>query len=195
MYLLKSGVFLLSFLCVNLVKAKIELILSDLGTEKCNSENAKALDAQFYGKYCGGKNSLPTVEWFEKNSETKSYAMTITSKNDSNIITHFLAWNIPSHVNLINHSTNFDELEAVIGLNSFNQANYSMPCLDSFTEKMSSCLLFSLYALKTEHIELSQDADYFELMSYLKSMSRDEKGLLDRLSLYAMIIPKQKIDI
>ncbi|CAA9988030.1 phosphatidylethanolamine-binding protein, putative [Plasmodium knowlesi strain H] len=193
MYPLKSSVFLLLlFLCVQWAHGKIELILSDLGTDKCNSEQVKALDDKFYGTDCGGENLLPSVEWFQRNSETKSYAMTVTSIINSKVVTHLLAWNIPSHVNLINHSTNFDELEAVTGLNSFGEAKYTGPCASAMEEE-SNCLLFTLYALKTDHIEMSQDADYFELMAYLKSMSRDEKGLLDRLSLYAMTIPKRRI--
>ncbi|GAB66292.1 hypothetical protein PCYB_084530 [Plasmodium cynomolgi strain B] len=172
--------------------AKIELILSDLGTDKCNSEKVKALDDKFYGADCGGENLLPSIEWFQRNSETKSYAVTVTSMINSKVVAHFLAWNIPSHVNLINHSTSFDELEAAVGFNSFGEAKYAGPCASAIGEQ-SNCLLFTLYALKTDHIELSQDADYFELMAYLKSMSRDEKGLLDRLSLYAMTIPKRRI--
>ncbi|EUD65727.1 hypothetical protein C922_03975 [Plasmodium inui San Antonio 1] len=190
---LKSSLFLLLlFFCVEWVHAKIELILSDLGTDKCNSENVKSLDDKFYGADCGGENLLPSVEWFQRNSETKSYAVTVTSMINSRVVTHFLAWNIPSNVNLINHSMSFDELEAAVGFNSFGEAKYTGPCASAIEEE-SKCLVFTLYALKRDHIQLSQDADYFELMAYLKSMSREEKGLLDRLSLYAMTIPKQRI--
>ncbi|CAG9479333.1 phosphatidylethanolamine-binding protein, putative [Plasmodium vivax] len=193
MFPLKSSTFLLLlFLCVEWTRAKIELILSDLGADKCNSEQVKALDDKFYGAACGGENVLPSVEWFQRNSETKSYAVTVTSMVSSRVVTHFLAWNIPSHVNLINHSTSFDELEATVGLNSLGEAKYAGPCASAMAEE-SSCLLFTLYALKSDHIELSEDADYFELMAYLKSMSREEKGLLDRLSLYAMTIPKRRV--
>ncbi|KJP85222.1 hypothetical protein AK88_05149 [Plasmodium fragile] len=193
MFPVKSSVFLLLlFLCVEWAHANIELILSDLGTDKCNSEKVKALDDKFYGADCGGENLLPSVEWFQRNSETKSYAVTVTSMINSRVVTHFLAWNIPSHVNLINHTTSFDELEAAVGFNSFGETKYTGPCASAMEEE-SNCLLFTLYALNKEHIELSQDADYFELMAYLKSMSRDEKGLLHRLSLYALTIPKRRI--
>ncbi|KAI4839040.1 phosphatidylethanolamine-binding protein [Plasmodium brasilianum] len=195
MFILKCSILLYCFFCAKLTFAKIELIQSDFGIEKCNSEKVEALDEKFYEKDCGGENLLPSVEWLDKNSSTKSYAITITSRNHLNtIMVHFIAWNVPAYINLINHSTKFEEINAITGLNSYNKKIYEGPCSNSIqNNEPSECMKFTLYALKNEFIELSEDADYYELMAYLKKMSRTEKIVVDSLSLSSLFIPKRRV--
>ncbi|ETW51453.1 hypothetical protein PFMALIP_00429 [Plasmodium falciparum MaliPS096_E11] len=87
-------------------------------------------------------------------------------------------------------------MNAVVGLNSFKKRSYEGPCsTNELREQSTECLKFSIYALKNERIELSDDADYFELIAYLKRMSREEHIVIDNLYLYSLCIPKKKIHI
>ncbi|SCP04343.1 phosphatidylethanolamine-binding protein, putative [Plasmodium ovale] len=202
---LSKGIILLSFFSANLAFAKVELIQSDYGTEKCDSHKAKMLDGKFYEKVCGGENLIPSVEWMDKNNATKSYVVTVTSPRGAsstgcvnglrncNGEVHFIVWNIPPYVNSINHSVDFHEMGATTGLNSHGRRGYNGPCSIIPPSKAIGCMKFTLYALKTEHIELSQDADYFELMAPLKTTSRWKGSVIDSLTLYAPFIPKKNV--
>ncbi|SOS76448.1 phosphatidylethanolamine-binding protein, putative [Plasmodium sp. gorilla clade G1] len=197
MFNLKYVVLLWYYLCsVQFIWGDIKLVNSDFGEHHCDSDKVKILDSKFYNKDCGGENALPTFEWLDKNKGTKSYVITLTSMNNSTKVVHFIAWNIPRHINLINNFTNFEEMNAVVGLNSFKKRSYEGPCsTNELQEQSTECLKFSIYALKNERIELSDDADYFELIAYLKRMSREEHIVIDNLYLYSLCIPKKKIHI
>ncbi|CRG99888.1 phosphatidylethanolamine-binding protein, putative [Plasmodium relictum] len=187
-------ILLFYFSSVNLILGKVDIIESDFGIEKCDSDKVKILEEKYYEKSCGGENLLPNFEWLDKNSATKSYAITITSINNSNTVVHFVAWNIPAYVNSLNNFTNFKDINAVIGLNSYSKKNYEGPCPKYLDNEPSECIKFTLYVLKNENIELSEDADYFELMAYIKRLSRTENIILDSLSLYSLSIPKKVSD-
>ncbi|CRG95267.1 phosphatidylethanolamine-binding protein, putative [Plasmodium gallinaceum] len=187
-------IILFYFYSSKLILGKVDIIESEFGIEKCNSDKVKILEEKFYSKSCGGENLLPNFEWIDKNSTTKSYVITITSISNSNTVVHFIAWNIPAHVNSLNNFTNFNDINAIIGLNSYNKKNYEGPCYKHLNNETSECIKFTLYVLKNENIELSEDADYYELMAYIKKMSRTENIILDSLSLYSLSIPKKVLD-
>ncbi|CDU16428.1 uncharacterized protein PY17X_0404700 [Plasmodium yoelii] len=191
MNFIKLGFFLCYLLSVALVFAKIDIIQSDYGREKCISSEAKLLDKKFYGKSCGGENVLPTIEWIDNNDMTKSYIITLSSFDKSDIVYHLLVWNIPSYINIINKFSIFDENKSQVGTNTFNKKNYQGPCYASTNTEPTGCLKLTLYALKKERIELSEDADYHELMSYLRAMSRKENIIIDAISMYSVFIPQK----
>ncbi|VWU51622.1 phosphatidylethanolamine-binding protein, putative [Hepatocystis sp. ex Piliocolobus tephrosceles] len=171
---------------LNLIWAKIDIVRSDFGLETCNDDKVKILGLDFYENSCGGKNLLPYIEWLDHNSTTKSYLITLTSAIKPTITVHFLAWNIPAFLNTISDSTRFQDIGAVVGLNSYNKRNYIGPCFKNIYNNTSECMKFTLYSLNVEHIDLSEDADYYEVMAYLKSMSRVDGIVIDQLSLYSI---------
>ncbi|SCL98042.1 phosphatidylethanolamine-binding protein, putative [Plasmodium chabaudi chabaudi] len=184
--------FLLCYLfSATFVLAKIDIIQSDYGQENCSSDDAKLLDKDFYGESCGGKNLLPSIEWIDNNNMTKSYIITLSSVSNSNVVYHLIAWNIPSYINTINSFSIFDETKSQVGLNTYNKKNYQGPCHTSINTEHTGCLKLTLYALKKETIELSDDADSHELMSYLRAMSRKENIVIDAISLYSIFIPQK----
>lgn len=119
----------------------------DYGEEKCSSSEAKLLDKKFYGELCGGENVLPMIEWIDNNNMTKSYIITLSSIDNSNIVYHLLAWNIPSYINIINKFSIFDENKSQVGINTFNKKNYHGPCYASTNTEHTGCLKLTLYAL------------------------------------------------
>lgn len=178
--------FLMKRIC-----ADIQIASSDFSSTTCDTSDVFILKDKYYHNECSGQNSLPTFEWIDSNSSTKSYVVTIIGLINSQTKIHFLAWNIPEYITTINSSTNFDDINATVGINMNSNQQYDGPCLEE-TITEPECLKFTIYALGSEHLDLSEDANYFELMSYIRLKSKTDHLVLDTSSVYAIALSKRK---
>ena len=119
-----------------------------------------------------GKNISPPLEWMGAPKETKSYALTITDP-DASINggwRHWILANIPADIHALAEGAQAKGLlpKTVVEVeNDFEEVHYGGPCPPK-TDKPHR-YVFTLYALKTEKLNIDPDSERIEFETALNN--------------------------
>lgn len=104
-------------------------------------EEGKAIPAKYT---CDGSNISPPLSWKGFPEKTKSFAI-IMDDPDAPMGTwvHWVMYNIPGTVTSLEEKKSVGEINAIAGLNSWNEKGYNGPCPPDGTHQYH----FKLYAL------------------------------------------------
>lgn len=126
----------------------------------------------FNGQGCHGDNVSPHLEWQGAPEGTKSFALTVHDP-DAPVEggwRHWTVLNIPSEINQLEEgASNKHRLppQAVEVENDYGQVGYGGPCPPKGDRPHR--YVFTLYALKTEHLEINSDADRVSVETSLQN--------------------------
>ncbi|HEX8111783.1 MAG TPA: YbhB/YbcL family Raf kinase inhibitor-like protein [Kofleriaceae bacterium] len=107
---------------------------------------------------CNGRNLAPTLRWTEVPPGTVSVALTMTDYDApvAGGFHHWVVYNIPAHVDMVNGFSPFTQ-----GTNSFGSPGYGGPCPPA--DGQIHHYIFTLYALMTRE-NLKEGLTYEELI-------------------------------
>ena len=97
---------------------------------------------------CDGRNVSPHLAWENVAEKTKSFALSVTDPDAVGGWTHWLMYNIPKKVRVI--EKNSKPAGAVEVENDFGKKPYGGPCPPSGTHRY----FFTIYALDVEQLEV-----------------------------------------
>jgi Raf kinase inhibitor-like YbhB/YbcL family protein len=143
----------------------IESTHSEQFVLKSNSLNAGQMvpeDFIFNGEGCNGKNISPQLEWQGEPEGTKSFAITVFDPDapTDGGWRHWTVVNIPGNVHKIEQgaSNNHQLPQGAVEVESdFEQTQYGGPCPPHGDNPHR--YVFTVYALKAEHLNIDADAD------------------------------------
>lgn len=96
---------------------------------------------------CDGENSSPAVWWHGVPSSARSLTLVCEDPDaPGGTWDHWIVFNIPSHVTMIQKSARAKDIPARYGTNSWGKPAYGGPCPPSGTHRY----VFTLYALDSE---------------------------------------------
>ena len=119
-------------------------------------------NSQVYNQYgCQGYNISPKIVWRNAPENTKSFAITMYTDDTNNNSGwwHWIIYNIPANINLIESGANNNKKllpkGAIQGLNDYGERDYGGVC-PPFNEKYN--YVITIYALDIEELDLSKNA-------------------------------------
>lgn len=125
-------------------------------------ETREIRNNQVYDKYgCQGNNLSPKIVWKNAPDNTKSFAITMYTDDTNNNSGwwHWIIYNIPANVNLIESGANNNKKllpkGAIQGLNDYGERDYGGVC-PPFNKKYN--YVITIYALDIEELDLSKNA-------------------------------------
>ena len=118
-----------------------------------------------------GDNINPPLQFLEVPTDTVSLALIIDSNDNEDNFTHWMLWNIPSHISEINEDDTVDE--AIEGYNDYTRQGYTGP--NPLTDDEHE-YHFKVYALDTE-LELDDDSTRDKLEKAMAGHILDEAVL------------------
>lgn len=125
-------------------------------------ETREIRNNQVYDKYgCQGNNLSPKIVWKNSPDNTKSFAITMYTDDTNNNSGwwHWIIYNIPANVNLIESGANNNKKllpkGAIQGLNDYGERDYGGVC-PPFNQKYN--YVITIYALDIEELDLSKNA-------------------------------------
>lgn len=125
---------------------------------------------------CDGKNINPHLKWSDFPKETKSFALTLIDPDaPSGNFIHWLVYDIPKDVNEIEQNSlpiGAKEVE-----NDARRMGYFGPCPPSGTHRY----IFTVYALKAEHLDNLNKGNFVEIIEKNKLDSAKLIGLYKRI--------------
>lgn len=125
---------------------------------------------------CKGSNIPPKLTWKNPPPNTQSFALIMNDPDapNGNVI-HWIVFNLPSNTKALDPKLALP-IEAVTGLNSYNNSGYKSPCPPTGQHRY----FFRLYALDTV-LQLSDRAQYDAVMD---AMQRHVLGQAVLIGLY-----------
>ena len=125
-------------------------------------ETREIRNNQVYDKYgCQGNNLSPKIVWKNVPDNTKSFAITMYTDDTNNNSGwwHWIIYNIPANINLIESGANNNKKllpkGTIQGLNDYGERDYGGVC-PPFNEKYN--YVITIYALDIEELDLSKNA-------------------------------------
>ena len=113
---------------------------------------------------CQGTNIAPKLVWKNPPPNTQSFALIMNDPDAPNgNVTHWIVFNLPSNTKALDPKLALP-IEAVTGLNSYNNPGYKGPCPPNGQHRY----FFRLYALDTV-LQLSDTAQYDTVMDAMQS--------------------------
>lgn len=128
----------------------------------------------FNGMGCRGKNLSPELEWEGEPEGTKSFALTVfdpDAPQDGGWM-HWTVVNIPQKVHHLDEGASSKNLlpdEAIEVENDFGEIHYGGPCPPKGDRPHR--YVFTLYALKSERLNVDEDSDRVSLETSLQNNS------------------------
>ncbi|WP_103069349.1 YbhB/YbcL family Raf kinase inhibitor-like protein [Aquimarina sediminis] len=174
---MKKTTIILFFFCLSLSYAQtFTLKSSELGGQATNKQ-------LFKGFGCTGENISPQLRWENAPKETKSFAITI---HDPDAPTgsgwwHWVVFNIPNTINELssdagNTSKDLISKTAIQSKTDFGTYGYGGPCPPEGHGIHQ--YVITVYALKTEKIDLDKDAPPAMVGYYLNSNVIEKSSLV-----------------
>jgi len=95
-------------------------------------KNNEKIPLAYVHTHCGGKNEIPTIQWSQPPSATKTLVLIMDDPNgrdeQGNPWVHWLVFNIPATSVGIDATTDLTGLGAIQGRNSWGKNSYGGPC-------------------------------------------------------------------
>jgi Raf kinase inhibitor-like YbhB/YbcL family protein len=129
----------------------------------------------FNGMGCKGKNMSPALEWEGAPGETRSFALTVIDPDAPHADGGWRHWtlvNIPASISAIAEDASAKGLlpESALEVeNDFDETHYGGPCPPRGDKPHR--YVFTLYAMKTDHLNLTEHSDRASVDTLLESNS------------------------
>lgn len=122
---------------------------------------------------CDGANISPPLKWQDVPANTKSFALIIEDPDaPAGIWTHWILYDIPSDVTLLDENLKRLPKGAIVGVNSWSKREYGGPCPPSGRHHYQ----FKLYAL--DKMIVSQKVDRNGLLREIQSHVLEQAELI-----------------
>ncbi|MBC8054733.1 MAG: YbhB/YbcL family Raf kinase inhibitor-like protein [Sphingobacteriaceae bacterium] len=132
-------------------------------------EEGKPIPAKYT---CDSSNISPPLSWSGFPEKTKSFAIIMDDPDASVTWVHWVVYNIPGTITTLQEKKNVSEINAIEGLNSWEEKGYSGPCPPSGSHRYN----FKLYALN-KLITQTEKLTKAELLEVMKDHILSETTL------------------
>ena len=139
-----------------IIKYLLITIFLVYSTPSAHAQTEMALSIQSFADHspvparytCSGHNISPALSWSHAPAGTKSFALIVDDPDaPSSMWVHWVAYNIPAHITMLNEGVIPNDIRFKQGMNDFKKIGYGGPCPPRGHGQHR--YMFKLYALDT----------------------------------------------